>query len=149
MSDPHSASDDSLFINERLRIPRGELVVSATRSSGAGGQHVNKTASRVEISWNAAVSPALSDADRDTLLRRLSRRISRAGELRVVASDTRSQHRNREIAEERLARVVREALVLPKQRRPTKPSRAARAARLDAKRRRSETKQRRRPDDAE
>ena len=134
----------SLHVNERVEIPRTELEVRASRASGAGGQHVNKTSTRVELTWSVALSPSLSEADRTRLLARLASRMSDDGELRVVASDTRSQLQNRELAEERLAEMVRLALVVPKARRKTRPSRAAKQARLDAKRITSQKKKLRR-----
>jgi ribosome-associated protein len=118
--------------------------VRATRASGAGGQHVNKTSTRVEITWNVSSSQVLSDEDRARLVTRLASRLSDDGELRVVASDTRSQLQNRELAETRLAEIVRRALVIPKARRKTRPSRAAKQARLDDKRKLSEKKRVRR-----
>ena len=127
-----------------FEIPPGELTVRASRSSGAGGQHVNKTSSRVEVVWNVAASRALSPDDRSWLLRKLASRLSADGSLRVVVSDTRSQLRNREIAMERLAEVVRTALARPKKRKPTKPSRSALRARVEAKKRRSLKKKLRR-----
>lgn len=133
-----------LRVNDRLAIPRDELVVRATRASGAGGQHVNKTSTRVEITWNVAASKALDDADRTRISTRLASRLSDDGELRVVASDTRSQLQNRELAEARLADMVRRALVVPRTRKMTRPSRAAKQARLDDKRRTSEKKRVRR-----
>jgi len=134
----------ALRVNDRLAIPRAELGVRATRASGAGGQHVNKTSTRVEITWNVTASPALSDEDRARLITRLASRLSDDGELRVVASDTRSQLQNRELAETRLADMVRRALVIPRARRKTRPSRAAKQARLDDKRKLSEKKRVRR-----
>jgi len=134
----------ALRVNDRLAIPRAELGVRATRASGAGGQHVNKTSTRVEITWNVTASQALSDDDRARLITRLASRLSDEGELRVVASDTRSQLQNRELAETRLADVVRRALVIPRARRKTRPSRAAKQARLDDKRKLSEKKRVRR-----
>ncbi len=134
----------ALRVNNRLAIPRDELVVRATRASGAGGQHVNKTSTRVEITWNVVASQALDDADRARISARLSSRLSDDGELRVVASDTRSQLQNRELAEARLADLVRRALVVPKPRKKTRPSRAAKQARLDDKRRTSDKKRVRR-----
>ncbi|HUF31407.1 MAG TPA: alternative ribosome rescue aminoacyl-tRNA hydrolase ArfB [Gemmatimonadaceae bacterium] len=127
-----------------FEIPPGELTVRASRASGAGGQHVNKTSSRVEVVWNVAASRALSPEDRSWLLRKLASRLSADGSLRVVASNTRSQLRNREIAMERMADVVRTALMRPKKRRATKPSRSALRARVDAKKRRSLKKKLRR-----
>ena len=129
-----------LRVNDRLAIPRAELDVRATRASGAGGQHVNKTSTRVELTWNVARSDALSDADRARISTRLASRISDDGELRVVASDTRSQLQNRELAEARLADLVRRALIIPRPRRKTRPSRAAKEARLNDKRKTSEKK---------
>jgi ribosome-associated protein len=129
-----------------FEIPPGELTVRASRASGAGGQHVNKTSSRVEVVWNVAESRALTPEDRSWLQRRLASRLSGDGSLRVVVSDTRSQLRNRDIAMERLAEVVRAALVRPKKRKATKPSRAALRARVEAKKRRSLKKKLRRSD---
>jgi ribosome-associated protein len=134
----------AIRVNDRLAIPRAELGVRATRASGAGGQHVNKTSTRVEITWNVSSSQVLSDEDRARLVTRLASRLSDDGELRVVASDTRSQLQNRELAETRLAEIVRRALVIPKARRKTRPSRAAKQARLDDKRKLSEKKRVRR-----
>jgi ribosome-associated protein len=134
----------TIRVNDRLAIPRAELGVRATRASGAGGQHVNKTSTRVEITWNVSSSQVLSDEDRARLVTRLASRLSDDGELRVVASDTRSQLQNRELAETRLAEIVRRALVIPKARRKTRPSRAAKQARLDDKRKLSEKKRVRR-----
>jgi ribosome-associated protein len=127
-----------------FEIPPGELTVRASRASGAGGQHVNKTSSRVEVVWNVASSRALSSEDRSWLLRKLASRLAADGSLRVVVSDTRSQLRNRDIAMQRMAAVVRAALVRPKQRKATKPSRAALRARVEAKKRRSLKKKLRR-----
>ena len=134
----------ALRVNDRLAIPRAELGVRATRASGAGGQHVNKTSTRVEITWNVSSSQALGDEDRARLITRLASRLSDDGELRVVASDTRSQLQNRDLAETRLADMVRRALVIPRVRRKTRPSRAAKQARLDDKRKLSEKKRVRR-----
>jgi ribosome-associated protein len=141
-----ASSEDErvLRINDRLAIPRAELGVRATRASGAGGQHVNKTSTRVEITWNVLSSPSLAQADRERISTRLASRLSEDGELRVVASDTRSQLQNRELAESRLADIVRRALVIPKPRRKTRPTRAAKQARLTDKRRTSEKKRVRR-----
>jgi ribosome-associated protein len=131
-------------VNDRLAIPRAELAARATRASGAGGQHVNKTSTRVEITWNVATSPSLSDSDRARLTSRLASRLSDDGDLRIVASDTRSQLQNRELAEERLADLVRRALVIPRTRKKTRPGRAAKEARLNDKRKVSEKKRVRR-----
>lgn len=132
--------DNSLYVNGSLSIPRHELDVRVSRSSGAGGQHVNKTSSRVEIFWNIATSRALSEEQRERLLQKLSSRLTGDGSVRVVASDMRSQTRNREIAEERLAEMIARSLIVPRKRKPTRPTKASKEARLDAKRRHSSKK---------
>jgi len=137
------AAENLLQINDALSILRSELDVRVSRASGAGGQHVNKTSSRVEIFWNVRLSRALTEAQRGRLLERLASRLSTEGSVRVVASDMRSQSRNRDLAEERLADLVRRALVIPKKRRPTRPTKASKEARLDEKKRRSHTKRER------
>ena len=115
----------------------------ASRSSGAGGQHVNKTSSRVELSWNVRESQALTDEQRERLLTRLSSRLSEDGSIRIVASDTRSQLRNRAAAELRLAETIAKALIVPKKRKPTRKPRAANEARLSEKKKKSERKRER------
>lgn len=140
---------EGLRAGPRVTIPRDELTVRATRSGGAGGQHVNTSSTRVEVRWRPAASRALSDADRTWLLERLASRLDAAGWLRVVASDTRSQRQNRDLAEGRLAETVRRALLRPKVRRKTKPSAASRERRLTEKKQRGERKQRRRDTDWE
>jgi ribosome-associated protein len=137
------AAENLLQINEVLSIPRSELDVRVSRASGAGGQHVNKTSSRVEIFWNVPASRALSDDQRARLLERLASRLTTEGSIRVVASDMRSQSRNRDLAEERLADMVRRALVIPKKRRPTRPTKASKEARLEGKKRQSHKKRER------
>jgi ribosome-associated protein len=145
MSDsPVTAARNLLAVNESLSIPRTELDVRVSRSSGAGGQHVNKTSSRVEIFWNIVGSRAVSDEQRARLREKLASRLTTDGSIRVVASDMRSQSRNRELAEERLADLVRRALVIPRKRRATKPTRASKEARLDSKKRHSTKKRDRR-----
>jgi ribosome-associated protein len=145
MSDsPVTAARNLLAVNESLSIPRTELDVRVSRSSGAGGQHVNKTSSRVEIFWNIVGSRAVSEEQRARLREKLASRLTTEGSIRVVASDMRSQSRNRELAEERLADIVRRALVIPKKRRATKPTRASKEARLDSKKRHSTKKRDRR-----
>ena len=145
MSDPSPIAPQNLLaVNESLSIPRNELDVRVSRSSGAGGQHVNKTSSRVEIFWNVLASRALSEEQRARLQEKLGPRLTTEGSIRVVASDMRSQSRNRDLAEERLAELVRRALVVPRKRKATKPTRAAKEARLEAKKRHSHKKRERR-----
>ena len=116
-----------------------------SRSGGPGGQHVNKTESKVELRWNLRTSQALRDTDRAWLLRRLEARLTEAGDLIVQADAHREQGRNLADALARLVEVLREALRRPRVRRKTRPSRAARERRLATKRQRSETKRQRRP----
>ena len=145
MSDTSATAPRNLLaVNESLSIPRSELDVRVSRSSGAGGQHVNKTSSRVEIFWNVPGSRALTDQQRSRLREKLASRLTTEGSIRVVASDMRSQSRNRELAEERLADLVRRALIVPRKRRATKPTRASKEARLDSKKRHSTKKRDRR-----
>jgi ribosome-associated protein len=139
-----TAPRNLLAVNEALSIPRSELDVRVSRSSGAGGQHVNKTSSRVEIFWNVVESRAITEEQRARLQEKLASRLTTEGSIRVVASDMRSQSRNRELAEERLADLVRRALIVPRKRRATKPTRAAKEARLDSKKRHSTKKRDRR-----
>jgi ribosome-associated protein len=135
---------NALTINPELSIPLSELDYQASRSGGPGGQHVNTSSTRVEVRWDVAGSPSLTPEQRDQLLERLRPRLDSTGALRLVSSSTRSQLRNRDDVTERLREVVAAALAVRKRRKPTKPSRAAKAARLEAKRRRAVTKQRRR-----
>ncbi|MDQ6887036.1 MAG: aminoacyl-tRNA hydrolase [Gemmatimonadota bacterium] len=140
---------EDLRIDDRLTIPRGELVTRATRSGGPGGQHVNRSSTRIELVWDLGASQVVDDALRSRLTARLGSRVDSEGKVRVVSSEHRSQLRNRQSAEERLAEVIRRALITPKKRKPTRPSRAAKQARLSDKRRRSDRKRdrRRAPED--
>lgn len=143
--------DRELRVRHDLRIPAGEIEETASRSSGPGGQHVNKTETRVTLRWNVRESPTLSDAMRRRLLSRLGGRLTRRGHLVVHAQRFRSRSRNRELARERLAELVRGALHRQRRRVPTAPSRGERRRRLEAKKKRSVIKrQRERPrsDDA-
>lgn len=129
----------------RLRVPDDELRWRFSRSSGPGGQHVNTSDTRVEVSWDLARSGALTEAQRALALQRLASRLV-DGTLTVASSQYRSQHRNREAARVRLEEVVAAAVVPPRPRRATRPSRASQRRRAEAKRRRSDVKaSRRRP----
>lgn len=136
--------ENVLQITPDLRIPLSELEYRASRSGGPGGQHVNTSSTRIELWWDVAGSPTLTEEQRGQLLVRLGPRLDSSGRLRLVSSGSRSQLRNRDDVTERLQEVLGAALALRKKRKPTKPSRAAKAARLEAKRRRSATKQHRR-----
>jgi len=134
-----------LEVSPDLRVPLAELEFRASRSGGPGGQHVNTSSTRVEVTWDVAGSPALSEEQRQRLLARLASRLDGTGRIRLVSSSTRSQLRNREDVTERLREVVAQALVVPKARKRTRTPRAAKAARLENKRRRAATKRDRRP----
>lgn len=139
-------SDDAYIeVTGTLRIPRSELTYRASRAGGPGGQHVNKTATRIELWWHPASSAGLSADQRAWLVARLGPRLDGEGWLRIVATDERSQLRNREAATRRFRSLIAAALRVPKPRRRTKPSKAVKAARLAEKRRRADTKVRRRP----
>ena len=131
---------DELKVNRTLSIPRSELEVRASRSGGPGGQHVNTSSTRIELVWNVKTSAVLYDDQRATIIKALGPRIAASGALRVVASDTRSQRQNRQLAEERLAEVVRKALVVKAPRKRTRPTRRAVERRLAEKKLRSERK---------
>lgn len=132
--------DDDLIVTGAVRIPRSELQVTFSPSGGPGGQHANRSHTRVELRFDVAASRSLDPGARQRLLDRLGT------EVRIVVDDERSQVRNRALAEQRLAERLRGALRVPRTRRPTRPTRASKGRRLAAKSRRSETKRlRRRP----
>jgi ribosome-associated protein len=141
-------SDGDLRVGPTVTIPAAELSWRFSRSSGAGGQHVNTSDTRVELTWDLERSTALSERQRSLARRRLAGALV-GGTITVAASERRSQLRNREAARERLADLVAAAIEPPPPpRRPTKPTRGAQQRRLDAKRRRGETKRlRQRPPD--
>lgn len=128
-----------LRVGPELTIPLSEVTLRTSRSSGPGGQHANVTASRVEAIFDVLASPSLSEPQRARLLARVGPRLV------AVAQDERSQMRNRELALARLAERIERALIVPRKRRATRPSAAARARRLDQKRRSAQRKQARRP----
>jgi ribosome-associated protein len=131
---------DALRPTRSVAIPLSEVVVRASRSSGPGGQHANVTASRIEASFDVGASASLTEEQK----RRI---ISRTGPVvRAVAQDARSQSRNRDLALQRLEERLAKALHVPRSRTPTRPTKASRTRRLDAKARRSSVKRdRRRP----
>jgi ribosome-associated protein len=136
---------DGIVVNEHLTIPESEVQFRATRAGGPGGQHVNTSSTRVELVWHLRGSPSLDPEQRALLLQRLGRRLDSRGRLRIVASESRSQRRNRDTATERFRDLLAKALVLPPPRRQTKVPAAARRARLESKKRRGELKRLRRP----
>ena len=129
-----------LRITDEILIEDWELTESFTRSSGPGGQNVNKVSTAVELRFEAARSPSLPGPVKARLRRLAGRRWTKEGALVIFCEETRSQARNREIARERLAELVRAALVKPKRRVPTKPTRGSKERRLKAKKVRGEVK---------
>ena len=127
-------------VTRHVDIPLDEVELRASRSSGPGGQHANVTASRIEAVFDVAASRSLSEDEKRRVMARCGPRVT------AVAQDARSQARNRELALERLRERLSRALAVPRSRRATKPTRASRERRLDAKRRESQRKAgRRRP----
>ncbi len=131
---------DDLVINSQVTLPAAELAFMASRSSGPGGQHVNTTDSRIQLRWNLRESEALSDFQRNRLLKVLANRLTEAGEIILACDSNRSQRRNREEVAQRLAALLREALIPPKPRKKTRPTKASKERRLQDKRRRSKLK---------
>jgi len=134
-------NEGAVRITDTVSIPLSELRFRFARSSGPGGQHVNRSATQVELLFDVAGSPSLNEAQRRRVLRRLKSRIDKEGVLHLVSQRFRSQLRNREEVVERFQRLMREALRVPKRRLPTHPTQASRERRLEEKRRRSEIKE--------
>ena len=129
-----------MVVTRDVSIPLSEIIVRTSRSSGPGGQHANVTASRVEVSFDAAESPSLTDAQRERVMAKCGPVV------RAVAQDARSQARNRELALERLRERLARALHIARTRRPTRPTKASRVRREHSKRRQAQRKRdRRRP----
>ncbi|MBI4502317.1 MAG: aminoacyl-tRNA hydrolase [Gemmatimonadetes bacterium] len=124
-------------------IPLHELRFRATRAGGPGGQHVNKASTRIEVLWDVAHSQLLTEAERQRVLQKLANRIDAQGLLRITADERRSLTQNRSAAIARLHALVDQARRAPKPRKPTKPSTAAKRARMQEKRRRANIKRER------
>jgi len=134
-----------LEIDDRLHIPEDELVEKFVRAAGPGGQNVNKVASAVELRFDVAASRALPDGVRERLLARRDRRLTDEGVLVIQANRFRDQAKNREDARARLAEVIRAAQFVPKKRIATRPTRASKERRIDAKKTRATVKRNRGP----
>ena len=130
---------ESIRVTRSVSLPLSEIAIRVSRSSGPGGQHAQKSSTRVEAIFDVEASEALTEVQK----RRVVARVGTT--LRAIAQDERSQLRNRELAIERLVEKLRAALAVPRRRVPTKPTRAAKERRLESKRRRSKTKGLRRP----
>jgi ribosome-associated protein len=130
-----------LKIDENLSIPIAEIDVSAIRSQGAGGQNVNKVATAVHIRFDVRASLALSEEDRERVLKISDRRLSKEGVIVIKSQRYRSQEKNRSDALEKLAEMLRKALIERKPRKPTKPTKKSRQKRLDEKSKRGRLKE--------
>ncbi len=135
--------DDVLRVGDELSIPLSELSFRFSRSSGPGGQHVQKASTRVELLFDVINSPSLSDAQRARILKQLSGYVDSTGTLHLTSQSERSQWRNREEIIVRFQALLKQALKRRKRRRPTHPTAASRERRLREKHRRGEIKQKR------
>lgn len=129
-----------LNVTKSLAIPDEELQFTATRASGPGGQNVNKVATSVTLRFDVANSPTLTEHQRNRILQKLAHRITKDGELLVTAQDTRSQTANKQLAKDRLATLLAEALKPDTPRKKTRPTLASKQRRLNAKKHRATTK---------
>lgn len=144
--DVESPETGALEVAPGVRIPFSELLVRAMTGSGPGGQHVNRSATRIELRWNVRATQALSAEQRARVTARLASRLDGEGVLRIVAGEYRSQQQNRRAANERLIAIIARALVVAPTRKATRPTRGSVEQRLNEKRRRADTKQQRRRD---
>lgn len=133
-----------IVINHRVEIPEAEIRFSASRSSGAGGQHVNKTNTRISLSWSPETSSALTEAQKRRVIKWFGPRLDKQGVLHLHAEGARSQKANKDDVKTRFADLLRLALRIPKGRRETKPSRGAKERRLKQKKQQSSKKSSRR-----
>ncbi len=133
-----------ISINSELRLPLSEVQYRTTRSSGPGGQHVNKAETQVELLFDVAHSPSLTSVQRQRILSKLKNLIDHEGVLHLTAQSERSQVRNRAIVTAHFQEVLAAALRVPKKRHPTKPTAASQAKRVESKKRRGQIKQLRR-----
>jgi ribosome-associated protein len=131
---------NDLHIKNDITIPSHELEISSSRSGGAGGQHVNKTSTRITVRWNVRTTAALTDEQKERVLQKLAHKLTNEGELIVHNSASRSQQQNKEQALAQLAHELRNALYVPKKRMKTRISQQTKETRLEKKAQRSEIK---------
>ncbi|MFM8603676.1 MAG: alternative ribosome rescue aminoacyl-tRNA hydrolase ArfB [Gemmatimonadota bacterium] len=139
-SSDHDPLGGPLRVTAQVTIPAHELTIHATRARGPGGQHVNTSSTRVELTWCITTSGALTETQRDRLRVRLASRLDSTGTIRIVSAETRSQRQNRQRARERLAETIAAALIVPKVRKKTRPTRGSVEQRLSEKKRQTARK---------
>ncbi len=131
---------NDVHVKNGITIPEHELEISASRSGGAGGQHVNKTSTRITIRWNVKQTAALTEEQKARVLLHLAARLTSDGDLIIHNSQSRSQQQNKEQALANLAQIIRKALYVPKKRMQTRIPKEAKKARIESKRRHGEIK---------
>ena len=129
--------------NEKKIVPEAEIMEKFSRSSGAGGQNINRVSTKAEARWNVDKSKAFTEDEKEKIKRSLANKINARGELVVVSQEARTQIQNRELAMERLNNLVRTALIQKRKRKPTKPTKSSKERRLSEKKRLREKKMRR------
>ena len=133
MTSDETERQNILEVTPNLRIPLAEINFRFVRSSGPGGQHVNKTSTQVELTFDLAHSPSIREDDKLWLMQRLSSRLDREGVMQITAQEHRSQLRNKTEAVRKLVQILSDGLKRPKRRKPTKPTRGAKEARIASK----------------
>jgi len=133
-------ASDSIIVSDTVSIPLTEIAISFSRSSGPGGQHVNKTSTQAELTFDLEHSPSIPESDRVWLRKQLASKLDSAGVLRVTSQEYRSQLRNKNAAIDKLQSMLQAAMLRPKKRKRTKPSRAAVERRLSSKKKSGEKK---------
>ena len=140
MTRDEQTASDGLMITPHVTIPMSEIELTAITGSGPGGQHVNRSATRIALRWNLHTTRALDDLQRQRALAVLNSRVDADGAIRIVAGEYRSQMQNRAAALQRLSQLLARALVVPKKRKATRPTKSSVERRLTEKRARSNTK---------
>ena len=144
-----SSGPEELAVTDKVRIPFSEFIFTASRSSGPGGQNVNKVNSRIQLRWNPTTSPSIEPDVAERFVKLAGKRMTKDGEILITGQEHRDAPKNKADTLDRLAELLRAALVKPRIRKATKPSRGSKERRLKAKKQRSETKQGRRNPAAE